>query len=349
MLYIDTKFASMLSPRLRNFKQQKDYLWNFSCPICGDSSKNKLKARAYIYRKKQELYVKCHNCGYGSNIGNLIKHMDERLYDEYSLERYESTAKPKVSHKKVEAFDVFKQDSGLDTTKVPLTKDSLVDSMISVIDGTDVGSGWVRKYLAERAIPREKMELLYWVPKFKEWTNANIDDKFVTPIREDHPRLVIPFFNAHGKIDMVNCRAFGNEQPKYYSLKIDPESPKIFGLERFDYSKQGYVVEGPLDSLFLPNTLAVAGSTLDTEVIWSIKSMVTLIPDNEPRNKEIVKQIKKYIDRGYRVCLWPNGEGKDINDMVLSGWDVAKIIDTIEKNSYTGLEAEATFSEWKKC
>lgn len=349
MLYIDTKFASMLAPRLRNFKQQKDYLWNFSCPICGDSSKNKLKARCYIYRKKQELYVKCHNCGYGSNIGNLIKQMDERLYDEYSLERYESTAKPKISHKSAPSFDVFKQDSGLDLSQIPLVKDSLVDTMISVLNGSDEGSGWVRKYLAERAIPRDKMDLLYWVPNFKAWTNANIEKKFQEPVVDDVPRLIIPFFNAHGKIDMIAARAFGNEQPKYYSLKIDADAPKVYGLERYDFAKKGYVVEGPLDSLFLPNALAVAGSTLDTDVIWSMKSMVTLIPDNEPRNKEIVKQIKKYVDRGYRVCFWPSGEGKDINDMILSGWDVAKLIDVIEENSYTGLEAEAKFSEWRKC
>ena len=101
MLYIDAKFAQILGSRLRNFKQKKDYVWNYSCPVCGDSSKNKLKARGYIYRAKSDLLVKCHNCGYGTNIGNLIKYVDPVLYDEYVLERYKSGAGKHNSHKDV--------------------------------------------------------------------------------------------------------------------------------------------------------------------------------------------------------------------------------------------------------
>ena len=99
MIYVDAKYASMLAPRVRNFKQQKDYLWNFSCPICGDSKKDKSKARGYIYRKDTSLFYKCHNCGYGSSLGNLIKEVDSRMYSEYSIEKFGATNNKHVNDK----------------------------------------------------------------------------------------------------------------------------------------------------------------------------------------------------------------------------------------------------------
>ncbi|SVD84093.1 uncharacterized protein METZ01_LOCUS436947, partial [marine metagenome] len=63
-LYTDQKYVGLISPRLDRFKQVRPNLWNSRCPICGDSQKNKAKKRLYIYAKLQDLFVKCHNCGY---------------------------------------------------------------------------------------------------------------------------------------------------------------------------------------------------------------------------------------------------------------------------------------------
>ena len=72
-LYTDTKYVGLLSPRLDLLKQVRSNLWNSRCPICGDSTKNRSKKRLYIYAKAQDLFVKCHNCGHGSTLGNFIK------------------------------------------------------------------------------------------------------------------------------------------------------------------------------------------------------------------------------------------------------------------------------------
>jgi transcription elongation factor Elf1 len=101
MLHIDAKYVSILGPRLRNFKKKSDYLWNFSCPICGDSSTNKTKARGYIYRTKTGLFYRCHNCSHGTNLGNIIKHIDEGLYKQYVVERYREGATQYNSHKDI--------------------------------------------------------------------------------------------------------------------------------------------------------------------------------------------------------------------------------------------------------
>ena len=340
MLYIDQKFASILGSRLRNFKQQKDYLWNFSCPVCGDSTTNKLKARGYIYRKKSDLFVKCHNCGYGSNLGNLIKRVDSTLYDEYVLERYKAGATKHNAHKDVAPI------LPKPTKELELLEDNILSSL-KRIDKMDEKHPAVQ-YVAKRKIPKEKWKYLYFAPKFKAFTNS-VTPKFQEPIEGEHPRMIIPYFTPAGKCFAFQARAYGDEQPKYYTIKVDETQEKIYGLDRVDYSKRIYVVEGPIDSMFLPNAVAVSGSSFDTPTIRQLLTNATIIMDNEPRNKDIVKQLEKYIDLGYNVCMFPdNLEQKDINDMVLAGKSVDEIVECINTHTFSGMEAKLKFATWRK-
>jgi transcription elongation factor Elf1 len=340
MLYIDQKYAAFLGSRLRNFKQQKDYLWNYSCPVCGDSTSNKLKARGYIYRKKSDLFCKCHNCGYGSNLGNLIKRVDSILYDEYVLERYKAGATRYNAHKDPEPI------LARATPTVELLEDDIL-STIKRIDVMDENHPAVQ-YVIKRKIPRDKWNLLYFAPRFKAFTNS-VTPKFHEPIEGDHPRMIIPFFTPAGKCFAYQGRAYGDETPKYYTIKVDETQEKIYGLDRVDYSKRIFVVEGPIDSLFLPNAIAVSGASFDTPTIRTLLTNATIIMDNEPRNKEIVKQLEKYIDLGYNVCMFPdNLEQKDINDMVLAGKSVEEIVECINTHTFSGMEAKLRFANWRK-
>ena len=339
MLYIDAKYAAFLGSRLRNFKQQKDYLWNFSCPVCGDSTSNKLKARGYIYRTKSDLFCKCHNCGYSSNLGNLIKRVDAALYDEYVLERYKAGATRYNAHKDVAPI--------LPKPKiVELLEDDILDPL-KRLDTLDVSHPAV-KYVLDRKIPRDKWHLLYFAPKFKAFTNS-VSPKFEEPIVGEHPRMIIPYFTPAGKCFAFQARAYGDEQPKYYTIKVDESEEKIYGLDRVDYSKRIYVVEGPIDSLFIPNGIAVSGSSFDTPTIRSLLANATIVMDNEPRNKEIVHQLENYIELGYSVVMYPDYiEEKDINDMVKAGRSPAEILDLINTNTFSGMEAKLKFANWRK-
>jgi transcription elongation factor Elf1 len=340
MLYIDVKYASLLGARLRNFKQKNDYLWNYSCPVCGDSSKNKLKARGYLYRTAQDLFCKCHNCGHSTNIGNLIKYVDPAMYDQYVLERYKGGATRYNAHKDVSQM-----------LPEPVKEELLVDDILESLkrlDTLDITHPAV-KYLISRKIPRDKWNLLYFAPKFKKYTNSVVP-KFVEPIKDDHPRMIIPYFTNHGKCFAYSGRAYGDEEPKYFTIKVDETQEKIYGLERIDYAKRILVVEGPIDSLFLPNAVAVSGASFDTPTIRSLLANATIVMDNEPRNKDIVKQMGKYIESGFSVCMFPDSiEQKDINDMILKGGlTVEQIVDVINTNTYSGMEAKLRFSDWKK-
>lgn len=338
MLYIDVKFANILGSRLRNFKQTRDYVWNYSCPVCGDSTKNKLKARGYIYRAKSDLFVKCHKCGYGTNLGNLIKYVDSKLYDEYVLERYKGGASKYNAHKDVAEI--------IPEKKQELLEDDIL-SGITRLDLLDITHPAV-KYLIKRKIPKDKWNLLYFAPKFKAFTNS-VTPKFQEPIEGEHPRMIIPFFTAAGKCFAFQARAYGDEQPKYYTIKVDETQEKIYGLDRSDFGRRIYVVEGPIDSLFLPNAIAVSGSSFDTTTVRALLANATLVMDNEPRSKEIVKLMEKNINAGYSVCMFPESVvEKDINEMILSGKSQDDIFKLINNNTFSGLEAKLKFSEWKK-
>jgi transcription elongation factor Elf1 len=356
LFYIDQKYASLVGARLRNFKQKKDNLWNYSCPICGDSSKNKLKARGYIYRKKNDLFTKCHNCASSMSLGNFIKYVDPNLYDQYVMERYKEGAAGRKSHKDVSKVtdDIFKDNNTLrlDNIKEERQVDLslVVDESLETLSKVDElpADHPVRKWIEERKIPQDKWNLLYFAPKFKEFTNS-LTPKFAEPIQEEHPRLIIPFFNEHGKMFAFQARAFGKETPKYYTIKLDEDAPKIYGMERVDFSKTVYVVEGPIDSLFLPNAIAVAGASFDTPYIQGLKSIATIVMDNEPRSKEITKLLDKYIENGYNVSLFPETIAqKDINEMVLAGMAPSEITEVINTNTHKGIEAKLKFTEWKK-
>jgi transcription elongation factor Elf1 len=337
MLYIDLKYVSQLSSKLRNFKQTNTHTFNFSCPFCGDSKKNKLKARGYVYSNKNDLFYKCHNCGVSTNSGNLIKQVDPYLYEQYVLERYQSTANKSVSHKKIE---------------YPETKPVFAELKDETLEGlrridTLSPTHPAKLYVQSRLIPEEKFNLLFYCPKWKKYVNS-VKYTYTSEEENEHPRLVIPFFNDHGKVFAFQGRAFGDEDPRYMTIKLDDNMERIYGLERVDFSKKVYAVEGPIDSLFIENSIAVAGASFDSHYLRSLLSNLIVVFDNEPRNKELCKQIEKCIDIGYTVSLMPETGYKDINDLVKAGWDVDKIMNLIDEHTTCGLEAKVRFNQWKK-
>ena len=338
MNYIDTKYISLISPRLRNFTKKGDYLWNFSCPYCGDSSKNRKKARGFIYRTKNDLFYKCHNCSMGTTVAKLIEHMDASLYKEYVMERYKEGTNGTPYRG---AYKTPKPD--FDFTAPTFKKKVSFEGLKSFAAMQD--NHPAKKIFLQRRLPEASWNDIYYCPNFFEFTNRLVKNKFPS-LEGDHPRMVIPFRKQSGEIFAYQGRAFGKEPQKYITIILDSDYPKIFGMDKVDLSKKTYVVEGPIDSLFLDNCVATAQSDLR---IPEYKDNVVLIPDNEPRNKQITNQIERYIDEGYSVVVWPQGiEQKDINDMILSGMTHSEIMMIIHSNTHSGLQAKTVFNNWKR-
>ena len=326
--YIDIKYLSIISSQLQLFKKKQDFLWNFRCPYCGDSQKSRTKARGFVYRKKNDLFFKCHNCGVGTTLGKLIEHIDLKTYKDYIMERY----KKGVKSNNPEPEFTFNEP-------VFRTK-GILKNLKSLSDlSTDHPA---RKIVQDRKIPVEFMSELYLCESFYKFTNNLIPNKFPS-VDGDHPRLLIPFKDEEGEVFAYQGRAFGKEQPKYLTIKLE-ERDKIFGLDRVDKSKHVYVVEGPLDSLFIENCIAVAGADVP-----SMDCEYTIIFDNEPRNSALLKQIEKEIERGSEVVLWPDQMNyKDINDMIIGGYSKEEIQQIITNNTFSGIAAKLRFAEWRR-
>lgn len=347
MLWLDTKYVTMLSFRLRNYKKKGNNQWNFSCPFCGDSKTDKRKARGYIFQTKGKLRYFCHNCNVpGVDVPKLLKHVDAGLYDDYLRERVAANGDAKPLNEITEFVQKLKPPVFTQATPLKHLK------KISLFKPDSAVKMWVDG----RRIPADAHYRLFFCRQFKNWVNEYcIPGKFdEDSLTRDEPRLVIPFLDKEGNLFGFQGRSFKkNAAIRYITIMIDDEKPKLFGLDKLDEKKDPiYVVEGPIDSLFLPNCLASAGSDLITNlhrVDGTSRGQFVVIYDNEPRNAEIVKKIERAIHQDYRVCIWPDTiDQKDINDMVLAGTPPAKLVDIINDNTYSGLEAKLKFHQWKR-
>ena len=329
--YIDLKFINQLSGRLQQFKQKTDYLFNFRCPHCGDSQKSKSKARAYFYRVKNDMFFKCHNCSEGQSFSNFLKFLDNKKYEQYLLERYKGSAPSTPQPKFTDFKPVFKEVDILDgLTPVSELKEDHP----------------VKQYVLKRKIPEKYFSKLYLSDKFMSFVNKAKPDTF-GHTKGEHPRLIIPFYDNQNKVFAFQGRAFGKEQPKYLTVKLDENKQKVYGLESVNLQEPLYIVEGPIDSMFLKNCLAAAGADLTLKVE---PSNVTYIFDNEPRNKEIIKRMYDVIEKDYNLVVWPDDmRHKDINDMIMSGMSIAEVQTIISTNTFAKLEALTKLSYYKKC
>ena len=319
---IDSKYVGLISSRLQKFKKVKPDLYNFRCPICGDSQKNKNKCRGYMYVVKNNTNFKCHNCGASLSLNNFIKKLDTTLHKQYTLEKF------KEGH----TGRSFVVDEPEFKFKKPVFRKKL-----DLPKATE--NFYAKEYLEERKLNPEKF---YFTDKFKEWTNTKkqtFDSTYM-----DEPRIIIPMYDRDKNLIGFQGRSLTHNSVKYITVMLEDSAPKIYGLDTIDEKLPVYVVEGPFDSTFINNSVALCGS--DGDLGYLEGSDTILVYDNEPRNREIVGRIERCIDRNQKVVIWPsNIVEKDINDMVLAGHDVMSMI---KLNTYSGLEAKLKFNTWKK-
>ena len=333
-IWLEAKYVNLISSRLQRFRKVGDYTYTFRCPFCGDSAKNQYKTRGYIYHRAGHLSFKCHNCGRPNSIMGFIKELDPFLYNEFRLEL--------LNENKNNSKNRYKEKEKVLIKSEPKNK-NIFGKIKCVLEFPETHPA--RKYLDKRLIPREMQSEMYFVTRFMEWINTIIPDKFLEEqLKMDEPRLVMPFYSVDKNIFAVTGRSFKVNSIKYITIKFDENHNKIFGLDKIDKDKRVYIVEGPIDSLFIDNSIAFAGSS---GYIPEFKDSVIIL-DNEPRNKEIVKLVEKFISQGRNVFIWPNYiKEKDINDCVIAGMSKEQIKEIIDTNTFNGLKAKLKFAEWR--
>ena len=329
MSFLDTKYINLASASLQKYKKVKNGLWTFRCPYCGDSKKNKNKTRGYIFSVKGDHVFKCHNCGVTRSFSNFLKDQVPHVYDEYVMERYkEGTI----------GGNVPKPDLTQFISKPKFDKRTVDLENLSSLNNFHVA----KKYILDRGIPENKLDRLFYCPNFKEWTNTQKHTFWDTT--NDEERIIIPLNSSDGNLIGFQGRSLSPKaKMRYITVMLDEDAPKLYGLDHINKNETIYIVEGPLDSFFLENSVAMCGSDVDirsfgwSDYIW--------VYDNEPRSRQITDKLSKSIDAGDRVVIWPSSiKEKDLNDMHNSGINVKNVI---QSNVYQGLKAKLQLSNWK--
>lgn len=338
-LYIDTKYINLVSNRLERFHWKKTSLAVCRCPICGDSSKSKSKVRFYFYEKGGEFFVRCHNCDYSTTLGGFLKRVDGNLHRQYCFETlkdkndrgfHQEEPKPKKS-------PVLPENEVLETL---FRLDDLPSSHIAV------------KWAASRQIPKDRLSLLYFTEDFAEFI-SKIDPE--ANVGNDQ-RIVIPIFSRAGALTGAQGRLLASVNPsreiRYITIKADKDGGRLwYGLERVDKNERIVVVEGPIDSLFLRNGVAMLGLSdpLNIPIGLPTDKLVYAL-DNEPRNKQVVEAMESLIDAGRTVCVWDSRVSgvKDINDMVKKGMRPSEVESIVRECSLSGLSAKLALGKWKR-
>jgi len=329
MSYIDTKYLNLASATLQKYKKLKPGVWTFRCPYCGDSKKHRNKTRGYIFSVKGDHVFKCHNCGVTRSFSNFLKDNAPHVYDQYVMERYkEGTIGGNVSKPDLSQF-----------VSKPKFKKRTVDlEPLSCLNNFHLA----KKYILDRGIPENKLDRLYYCPKFKEWSNTQ--KQTFPDTTNDEARIIIPLNDTDGNLIGFQGRSLSpNAKMRYITVMLDEDAPKLYGLDHINKNETIYIVEGPFDSFFLENSVAMCGSDVDirsfnwSDYIW--------VYDNEPRSKQITNKLSKSIDSGDKVVIWPSHiEEKDLNDMANSGVNVKSVV---QSNVYQGLKAKLQLSNWK--
>jgi len=338
MLYLEEKYLRLLSPQLERFHSKSAHTFNFRCPLCGDSERMRSKARGYVYAKQTKLMFKCHNCGLAMPFLGLLKKVSPRLYDEFMLEKVRENGK-----RPTEAPPAAPADAPSDVLRsryvIPLDRIRLLGGALYP----------VFNYANGRDIPYDAMPRLYATRRAYSWILPLVGEEKAKRVEDETLYLVMPMALPTGEWFGAQLRTL--DKKDYVTFRWHREALKVFGLDAWTPTETTYIVEGPLDSLFVPNALAIMGSDLLTGVSTMETALKTkLLPDRtvfvwdaEPRNKDVCRHMRNAIRLQKKVVIWPQEVEKDINDMFRAGRDVLSIL---KQRTFQGLRAELEFAAW---
>jgi hypothetical protein len=338
MSYLDHKYISLLAVRLRNFKRKSQNLYNFSCPLCLDSKTKTNRARGYLYERGTVFLFHCHNCGVSMRFDTFLKQLDYRLHSDYRMEVLNL-----LPQTDTDTWETKKPVFNVSNAKAELNKLRTI-SQLAVDHPAKI-------YIQQRQIPNRYHALFRWCPKFKEFTNKLIPDKFEEPIQLEEGRIIIPYFSKQNKFFAYNGRAIHSTKQglRYIVIILDHDIPRIFGMNTVDLKKDIFVFEGEMDATFIPNSLAIGGQHISELTSVTSLDKFIIIFDNEPHSIQTRKKFTLAIKLGFRVGIWPDRiKEKDVNAMILGDYTANHLKHIIETNTFSGLAAQTRLAEWSK-
>jgi len=344
MLWLEEKYIGFISSKLDKFDKKNQTDYHFRCPFCGDSAKNPNKRRGHFYvnMDKGDCYwFKCFNCHLSFSFETFLKRIDEPTFKEYWKEKLMNGGRGKAATKD----GTVKVEQAIKRMEKPVFLNlGQLSKKLDKVSSLPADHP-TKQYVVDRKIPNRFHYKLFHCPKFQTFTNSLLPGKF-SSLKNDDPRLVIPLLSKEKQLIGFQGRALGKSEVRYITIMLDRNHSKVFNMDELDPNERHFVFEGPFDAMFIYNSIAMVGGSMD----WNLLNKNSVVVyDNEPRSKETVKKINDTIDRGFKVAFFDRKvREKDINEMVLSGYTVNQIAKMLGSNTAHGLAAQLKLNEWKK-
>ena len=316
---------------------QRNRVANFRCPYCGDSKKSTHKSRAYLYLKQGAFFFDCKNCGHSTTFNRFIKDHFPMLHKEYRL----AVFKENLAH------DQFDQ-SFASVPKINKLPQPKAVELVPISDLSSTHPAVV--YLNSRQLPLKWHSYLGFVSNFSDFVTKTCGINRYERLPKDK-RIIIPMKDERGNLFAFQGRSLDPKSTlRYITIKFDENSPKMFGRDRVDVTEPVIVTEGPFDSMFMPNSIAICGGDVSSTLSFLNPANTFIVLDNEPRSKDTIARMERAIQSGYRVCFWRIDEKyKDINQMILEGkYTQMQLLEHVVHNSFSGAKAKLKMTTWKK-
>lgn len=327
-------YAAMLSDRVERFKKVRPGQYNMRCPFCGDSQKSKTAARGYLYTNTAKPNFHCFNEGCHRPFDKFLEEVAPDLYQQYLLDRVKTggyQGRRAYGGKTQAPFSERHKTAKLLVSKGLIRLDQLENDHQAVA------------YITSREIPKHQWKRLWYID-----TMARLEPDNPHPSTN---RLAIPIQDRHCHLIAITCRALDpNAKLRYLTHTVVPNVPQVFGVEDVDISQTVFAVEGPIDSLFLPNSVAATGTSMDRISTVLPMADIVYVFDNQPRHRDVVSKMKDALERGLKLFIPPERiSGKDINQMVLNREVTIEDLPwLISQHAHSGLSGLAQLGQWKK-
>ena len=338
--YVVSKFFQYIyKPAYNRFNKT----YQGGCCICNEGSSQKKKRRCYYIPKINNIY--CHNCGWSSTPFNWIKKVCNLTPSEIINEIKEYDTSIEISPYKEEEAEPVRVSEKLPANSINLSDPLQVE------------------YHKNNPVVAACLNL---VKKRRLDTAINRCDLYVSLADNVHKnRLVIPFYNEDRSIEFYQTRTVLDKdakvKPKYLS-KINADKT-LFNIDKVSGEyPHVFIFEGPLNSMFTKNGVAVCGITNKGNATFTTRQKqqadTTLalfdkvwVLDSQWLDKTSLEKSEILLKDGHNVFIWPEKFGtkfKDFNDICMA-CSINEISHKfITENTFKGLEGIFRLSAIKR-
>ena len=297
----------------QNLKEKSDH-YEFVCPICGDM-KFPNKRKAWIYKDSWK-YI-CFKCPCSMPFAQYLKQTDRETYSRLIYSAF--GVNPGERKKREEV----KEERPILPVNSPFKEGELIP--------ITANHPLARAGLAEcksRRIRPEVFEKWYVCLEGDQFKNRDANGHYIIDPNTGRPtgneyknRIIMPFYRFGGKWTQFDARAIDPNNPMRY-MNLKNVRREAYNIDFIRFDQPFYVLEGTIDSTFIPNAIGIGG----VQHLWEILMDNPKIAENKERcvfiwdNDQAGRDGRTATCRdGYKWFDWDGIMEKDVNGEVLHG------------------------------